>query len=92
MYLTETKFVPGNPNIKTHVFWPVTETMKFINYNDRQWPNPGLLSFRHSEMFSDIEGQLFRNIKERRIYFKKDICPSNSKQNQNYQNESYLTQ
>ena len=51
MCLTETKFVPGNPNIKTHVFWPIIEAMKFINYNNRQGPNPGLLSFRHSEMF-----------------------------------------
>ena len=51
MCLTETKFVPGNLNIKTHVFWPVIEAMKFINYHNRQWPNPGLLSFRHSEMF-----------------------------------------
>ena len=38
-------------NIKTHVFWPITEAMKFTSYNSRQWPNLGLLSFRHSEMF-----------------------------------------
>ena len=38
-------------NIKTRVFWPIIETMKFINYNNRQWTNPGLLSFRHSEVF-----------------------------------------
>ena len=38
-------------NIKTDVFWPITEAMKFTSYNSRQWPNPGLLSFRHSEMF-----------------------------------------
>ena len=38
-------------NIKTHVFWPITEAMKFTSFNSRQWPNPGLLSFRHSVMF-----------------------------------------
>ena len=38
-------------NIKTHVFWPITKAMKFTTFNSRQWPNAGLLSFRHSEMF-----------------------------------------
>ena len=36
MCLTETKFVHGNPNIKTHVFWPIIEAMKSISYNNRQ--------------------------------------------------------
>ena len=38
-------------NIKTHVFWPIIEAMKVINYNNKQFQNPGLLSFRQSEMF-----------------------------------------
>ena len=25
-----------------HVFWPIIGAMKFINYNNRQWPNPVL--------------------------------------------------
>ena len=37
-------------NIKTHVFWPIIEAVKFISYNNRQQPNPGLLSFRNLEM------------------------------------------
>ena len=46
MCLTGTKFVPGNPKHQNKCVWSITDAMKFIGYNNGQWPNPGLLSFR----------------------------------------------
>ena len=75
-------------NIKTHVFWPIIEAVKFINYNNRQWPNPTLDTQKCFDTWKENCSETSR----KEEFTSKRTLFSHSKQNQNYQNESYLTQ